>query len=307
MASQPDDRDALAAAWDGLPANAVHTQRGPDGDPDAAAQARSGAAGEQYARPHHADAWQQPDRSPEPAAPAGPEHQPHIGGRDLLWPEQPPAAQGVGGSFPTASPGVSAKPIRGYRPTKRRVSRRAIFIGAAIMFAMIVGLLAVGLFGMADDQPESEAREDTVASEPAAEQSGSSPAEDGYEVVERDDDSVELRFSADVLFELGESDLTDSARASLDKIVSRIEDEAAGTITVEGHTDSAASEQFNLELSEARARAVSEYLTSAGVALAIEAHGHGESRPVVPNDNADGTPNEDGRARNRRVTIAYDR
>jgi outer membrane protein OmpA-like peptidoglycan-associated protein len=69
-------------------------------------------------------------------------------------------------------------------------------------------------------------------------------------------------------------------------------------ITVEGHTDSTHTKEYNLELSMRRALAVVDWLTKHGVhAQRLEAKGYGKSRPVGDNS----TP--EGRARNRRVEI----
>jgi outer membrane protein OmpA-like peptidoglycan-associated protein len=70
-------------------------------------------------------------------------------------------------------------------------------------------------------------------------------------------------------------------------------------ITIEGHTDSTASAQHNQELSERRAKAVSQYLANAAVSAdRLNAVGYGATRPVAANETAL------GRAQNRRVELA---
>jgi outer membrane protein OmpA-like peptidoglycan-associated protein len=67
-------------------------------------------------------------------------------------------------------------------------------------------------------------------------------------------------------------------------------------IRVEGHTDSAGTPAYNLDLSFRRARAVVEYLVGRGVARdRLEYRGYGNQHEVAPNDDPD------GRALNRRV------
>ena len=67
-------------------------------------------------------------------------------------------------------------------------------------------------------------------------------------------------------------------------------------IRVEGHTDSRASDRYNLDLSTRRAASVREYVLQQGIgAERVESQGFGESRPIAPNTTAD------GRAANRRV------
>ena len=69
------------------------------------------------------------------------------------------------------------------------------------------------------------------------------------------------------------------------------------TLVLEGHTDSRASESYNQDLSERRAKAVkAKIVEDYGIdASRISAVGYGESRPVADNNTAE------GRARNRRV------
>jgi outer membrane protein OmpA-like peptidoglycan-associated protein len=69
-------------------------------------------------------------------------------------------------------------------------------------------------------------------------------------------------------------------------------------IDVYGHTDSTGSDAYNQALSERRARAVADYLTSRGVSYSrIRSQGFGETQPVASNDT------EAGRSANRRVEI----
>lgn len=67
-------------------------------------------------------------------------------------------------------------------------------------------------------------------------------------------------------------------------------------IRVEGHTDQRGADDYNLELSQARAEAVVEYLTNAGVErYRLEPRGFGKTKPIETNAT------ELGRAKNRRV------
>ncbi|WP_374013403.1 OmpA family protein [Pseudoxanthomonas koreensis] len=76
-------------------------------------------------------------------------------------------------------------------------------------------------------------------------------------------------------------------------------------VEVAGHTDSKGTDAYNQGLSERRARAVYDYLTSNGVAASrlVGPTGYGESRPIAPNTNADGSDNPEGRAKNRRTEL----
>ncbi len=71
-------------------------------------------------------------------------------------------------------------------------------------------------------------------------------------------------------------------------------------IRVEGHTDSAGSEGYNLLLSQRRAESVRDFLIKAGVPKdKLEAKGYGETDPIATNDTTE------GRAKNRRVVFRF--
>ena len=76
-------------------------------------------------------------------------------------------------------------------------------------------------------------------------------------------------------------------------------------VTLEGHTDSVGSDQYNKDLSMKRALSVREWFieNSDVPARRFKPVGLGESRPVAANMNRDGSDNPDGRQKNRRVTI----
>jgi OmpA-OmpF porin, OOP family len=76
-------------------------------------------------------------------------------------------------------------------------------------------------------------------------------------------------------------------------------------VEVAGHTDSIGTDQYNQRLSERRARAVYDYLGANGIGANRLAgpNGYGESRPIAPNTNPDGSDNPEGRAKNRRTEL----
>jgi OOP family OmpA-OmpF porin len=75
-------------------------------------------------------------------------------------------------------------------------------------------------------------------------------------------------------------------------------------VALRGHSDSAGSDAANLATSHRRAEAVAAWLGKHGVAEdRIEIVAFGEQNPVAPNALPDGTPNDEGRAKNRRVEI----
>jgi len=101
-----------------------------------------------------------------------------------------------------------------------------------------------------------------------------------------------------VNFKTGSANLTDLSRYELDNVVTAMNKYPNLTLEVGGHTDSSGSLEGNIALSDARAQAVKNYLTSKGVsANKLSALGYGPERPVDTND----TP--EGRANNRRTEL----
>jgi len=134
---------------------------------------------------------------------------------------------------------------------------------------------------------------------------GSVGVADDLQTEVRSGDQVALRLDTDVLFEFGKATLTPEAAARLASIGERLADQASGTVTVTGHTDDVGSDASNLALSERRAEEVEAALArAAGSGVEFTVDGRGEADPVAPNE-IDGRDNPDGRARNRRVTVAY--
>lgn len=86
-----------------------------------------------------------------------------------------------------------------------------------------------------------------------------------------------------------------------------LDSEAMGegwTVTLRGHTDSSGNDSANLRASRARGEAVAAWLVERGVDdERIEVIAFGEQNPIAANAKPDGSPNEQGRARNRRVDI----
>lgn len=102
-----------------------------------------------------------------------------------------------------------------------------------------------------------------------------------------------------VHFAFDSAQLSAEARAELDSLVAELPDsEVSADMTVNGYTDAIGPDDYNIDLSEARASQVVSYLRERGVTVSewfIE--GWGEARPVANNDSAA------GRAQNRRVVV----
>jgi outer membrane protein OmpA-like peptidoglycan-associated protein len=99
-----------------------------------------------------------------------------------------------------------------------------------------------------------------------------------------------------ILFETGKSVLTAGSYTELNRLLSIMTENEKMRIEISGHTDKTGSEPVNFKLSEARAKAVLEFLVSKGVdRTRMESKGFGSLQPISDNT----TPA--GRAKNRRV------
>lgn len=102
----------------------------------------------------------------------------------------------------------------------------------------------------------------------------------------------------DVLFDTGKSDLRPAAREALAKLSGIVLNYPSLQLTIEGHTDSTGTDEFNQTLSEKRADGVRDYLVGQGLSAdKVAAKGMGKLMPVADNATAA------GRQKNRRVEI----
>lgn len=108
-----------------------------------------------------------------------------------------------------------------------------------------------------------------------------------------------------VNFDFDKSTLRPDAVAILNEAAEILKRYPELKVEVAGHTDSKGTDAYNQALSERRAHAVYDYLTSNGVDASrlTGPNGYGESRPIAPNSNEDGSDNPEGRARNRRTEL----
>ncbi len=105
-----------------------------------------------------------------------------------------------------------------------------------------------------------------------------------------------------VFFDFDKWDLRPESFVELDRVAELLEENPAIEIEMSAHTDSRGSDDYNLKLSDNRARSVMEYIISKAISSTrIISHGYGETVPVVPNSNADGSDNPENRQLNRRV------
>ncbi len=106
---------------------------------------------------------------------------------------------------------------------------------------------------------------------------------------------LKIRIS-NIEFAFDKAELTDKAFPILNRVVEILNKYRRYNVLIEGHTDDIGQEEYNLKLSEERARTVMEYLISKGIdAKRLNFRGMGEVSPFLPNTD------KENRRRNRRV------
>ena len=184
---------------------------------------------------------------------------------------------------------------------ERKASRTAIGgVGGAVLGGLLGGVIggrtgriigaglggvAGGVVGYRMDQQIRELKEQTAGS--------------GVDVTEVDNgNAILVNLPDGVTFDVGSYTIKPTFRDTLDTVAGSLRQYPDSLVDVYGHTDSTGSDAFNQRLSEQRAQAVSNYLSSQGVSSArIRWQGFGETVPIADNTTAE------GRALNRRVEI----
>jgi OOP family OmpA-OmpF porin len=101
-----------------------------------------------------------------------------------------------------------------------------------------------------------------------------------------------------LLFDFDSAELRPESISELERVVKFMGDVPFATALIEGHTDSVGSDDYNLKLSDRRAKAVFDYLASRGVDPGrVKSIGKGETAPIADNATAE------GRQENRRVML----
>lgn len=101
-----------------------------------------------------------------------------------------------------------------------------------------------------------------------------------------------------IYFETNSSTLLPESKPELEKLTTLLTENPGLSIEIEGHTDNTGTESHNQLLSENRAKAVYDYLITAGIGKSrLSWKGYGFSRPVAGNES------EEGKQKNRRTEV----
>lgn len=122
----------------------------------------------------------------------------------------------------------------------------------------------------------------------------------GAEVV-RVGEGINVTFNeeAGVYFDTNKSNVKGTSATTLDKLAAIFNEYPNSNILIEGHTDSAGSDEYNFSLSQQRAESVTNYLIEKGLSSnRFSTKWYGEEQPKASNETAE------GKAKNRRVELA---
>lgn len=146
-----------------------------------------------------------------------------------------------------------------------------------------IGAIAGGAVGAYMDRQEADLRRQTAGT--------------GVEVIRQGDDLV-LRMPSGITFAVDHYDIQPQFQSTLDQVAQTLGSYNQTYVDVLGHTDSDGSDAYNQTLSERRAGAVADYLSTRGVARArMGIRGYGETAPIATNATIE------GKSENRRVEI----
>ncbi|WP_047414895.1 OmpA family protein [Cellulophaga sp. Hel_I_12] len=110
--------------------------------------------------------------------------------------------------------------------------------------------------------------------------------------------NVVFNEDAGVYFDTNKSDVKGTSANTLDRLIGVLNEYPNTNILVEGHTDSAGADAYNMTLSKQRAESVTNYLVKNGVSSSrLTTKWYGEAQPKSDNSTAE------GKAKNRRVEM----
>ncbi len=115
----------------------------------------------------------------------------------------------------------------------------------------------------------------------------------GYKVIEK---------YALILFDYDSAEIKARNKVVLDRVISRIKELPSATVSIVGHTDIIGEKEYNIKLSQRRAKAVYDKVIESGIDATEQIAFRGDGPDDPPYNNS--TP--EGRAFNRTVTIAIE-
>ncbi|MDF2435992.1 MAG: ompA [Bacteroidota bacterium] len=104
-------------------------------------------------------------------------------------------------------------------------------------------------------------------------------------------------------YEFNSAQLTFDSKALLDTtLLVLLKNNPDIILELSSHTDNKGTDAYNMKLSQKRAESVVNYMATKGIdKTRLTPKGYGETKPVVPNENKDGSDNPENRQINRRT------
>ena len=127
---------------------------------------------------------------------------------------------------------------------------------------------------------------------------------DTLKVVRYIETKKKVEFSVIINYDFDDTKFIEKNHGSLDTLATFMKEYPDVKIEIGSHTDNKGSDAYNLALSQRRSRAIEVYLLGRGIPKSrMISVGYGETKPIVPNSNPDGTDNPENRHQNRRTEI----
>ncbi|WP_164931252.1 OmpA family protein [Erythrobacter sp. HKB08] len=169
---------------------------------------------------------------------------------------------------------------------------------------LILSFTAVSLLASCEYREDPPEPEPTESATPRAEATNSIfDTEAGVEIAPE----PLLPLEVTVGFPEGGTELDEEAMQAISQILESEQLAFGGAIVLRGHSDAGGNDTVNERTSRERAEAVAAQMVAAGIPEdRIEIIAFGEQNPLEPNALPDGTPNEEGRAANRRVEVTVE-
>jgi len=119
-----------------------------------------------------------------------------------------------------------------------------------------------------------------------------------------------MQFSSSAFYDAGSAEVGAQAKSIIDRVIVAIKgiNYYPFHIDIEGHTDNAPIHTMrypsNWELSVSRATNIVKYVLGQGIAPdRLKAAGYADTKPVLPNKDAQGKDIPENQAKNRRIVI----
>ncbi|MBX9851640.1 MAG: OmpA family protein [Cytophagaceae bacterium] len=127
---------------------------------------------------------------------------------------------------------------------------------------------------------------------------------DTLKVVRYIETKKKVEFSVIINYDFDDTKFIEKNHGSLDTLAAFMKEYADVKIEIDSHTDNKGSDAYNLALSQRRSRSIEIYLLGKGIPKSrMVSVGYGETKPILPNENPDGTDNPENRHQNRRTEI----